>query len=161
MSDQEQKITTPQYVTAEQVLAYSGPEPLSEDFTDPESGFVYRIEGLRKFHAKIAAVAAAAELASRIKSGKIIVHDSAGDAFMPTEEEVEAAVFAARCVTQPKMGEIQWLATLGRSDTLSRLFYRILVCNRDLYGAGYDETVSEAKEALDSRPFSPTGTGSA
>jgi hypothetical protein len=150
-----------QYATAAQVLAHKGPEPLSEDFTDPQSGLVYRIEGLRKFHAKVAALAAAEELATRVRSGKIIVHDSSGEQFTPTSEEVEAAVFASRCVTQPKMGEIQWLSTLGSSDLLSRLFYRILICNRDLYGEGYDSAMSEAKEALDSRPFSATGTDSA
>jgi hypothetical protein len=100
-------------------------------------------------------------LADRIKGGKIIVQDSSGDRFTPTPEEVEAAVFASICVVEPKLGEMQWLATLGSTDILSRLFVRILICNRDMRPEGYDQAISEAEVALDDRPFSKTGTASA
>ncbi|MDR3710521.1 MAG: hypothetical protein P4L33_19650 [Capsulimonadaceae bacterium] len=149
------------YATPEEVLAHQGAEPLSEDYHDEETGLSYRIEGLAKFHAKVAAMAAAAELSERVRRGAILVKDMSGEQFIPTDEEIEAAVLASKCVIQPKLGEMQWLATLGQSDLLARLYLRILICNREIGDGSAAAAVESAREALDGRPFSATTTNSA
>lgn len=146
----------PVYAAVDDVLALQAPKALSEDYRDDETGLCFRIEGMTKFHARLSVVAAAAQLNGRIRSGKIVVRDVDGEAFTPTGEQIEAAVLASRCVTRPRLGEMQWLATLGRSDLLSRLYLRILICNRDIDEASFDRMIEAAREALERGAYSQT-----
>jgi hypothetical protein len=121
----------PRYATAADIMAIKAPEPIEEDYLDSETGLTYRIKGFEKIYEKISATRSAFEFSMSVKNGEITVWDSSGKVFTPTEEAVEAAVFASRCVREPQMGEMQWLATLDRTDLLYRLYLRIAHCNHD------------------------------
>lgn len=151
------------YATAESLLGIRGPQPLSEDYTHPKTGLTIHIEGLKGFRDKVSAGEMAAEMARRINDGKLIVRDSANRPFKPKDNEVEMVIMASKCVTEPKLNEMQWFAILAESEIVYRIYERILICNRDLSESDLKQLsgIDEAKETLEQSPLSEIGTPSA
>lgn len=135
--------------SVDEVMAFEEPGPISELYTDPTTGLTFRIEGFKSKFEKIDAVDSAYELFDAVKKGETTFRDRSGNVIKAPMEYIAMAVFASRCVAEPKLSEAGWLSTLDRSDILERVFVRILICNRDLtvdmLSDDAEKTVAEAK----------------
>ena len=113
----------PEYATPEQALAWKSPAPLSEDYTHSETGQVYRIDGIARAADRKGIYL---EIA-RIKEAAAGLAPTLG--YVPDDADIIDACWAAACVTNPKLTNLQWLQ-FGSEATLGELSQRCFVASR-------------------------------
>lgn len=122
----------PEYATAEQTAAYKSPEPLTEDFTHPETGLVYRIQGVCRARDK-----------KPITENMVLLRDTSAAISVQVGYKIEItdirdAAWCAACVVSPKLTSLQWLH-FGIEADLWALACRCLVASREIKDPNSEE----------------------
>ena len=143
------------------IMLLRAPEPKEEDYTDAETGICVHIRGVKNFRARVGIAAQVTELAQKIKGEKISLTDHRGEPLVPSDFDLVIACSVAACVTEPKLSALDWLKCAAETSLVSRIYQRVLVCNRDVEDPGTKTALEEAKEALDADPLAPNGSASA
>ena len=152
------------YGSVEGILgAAKGIEPLEEDFVGRIGAqeFRFKIRGLKYVQDSVDVAQAANKILERIKKGLIPIVDARGEKFVPSEQLVQNAIYCSRCVIEPKLSEIQWIAVGAHSFIVGQLADRAVVCSRLVAAAETPGVLAAAEEALEMDPLDVSGSGSA
>jgi hypothetical protein len=116
-------------LTAESLLAYKSPGPLSEDLDLPELGGDVHIEGVTTKAGREAIYADIRTLQGSNAGGNL--GKALRLSFAPDDDDLTAAAWAAACVSEPKLTSAQWLQFCSEGyAVLGRIYVRCLACSR-------------------------------
>ncbi len=140
------------YLSSNGLLARTNPAPLQEDYPVPDLGGSVAIHGITTYNERDTIYTEVNALQAQAEKGVFKVkHPATGETYIPKSKHIMAAVFAAYCVTTPRMTSLQWLQLAGTdSSALMEIFTRCMVCSRlvDDKKAGVPDGVDAAKEAF-------------
>lgn len=145
------------YATPELALAWTSPEPLQFDYTHPDTGQLFRIEGICRAADKSKVVAEIRRLTPTAAKLRTAL------GYEPAESDIIDACWAAACVAAPKMTPLQWLR-FGREASLGAVFTETWIACRiierrdpDAPDAEIPDGVEAAKAEMKADPLVGAG----
>jgi|SRR6185312_254684 len=119
-----------EYLTPDAFLN-ENPEPIGEDFEVPGLGGFVHIQGVSDYDARVAIDKDAAHFYNDKGEPATLRHPKTGKMFTPIPEHIQAAAWAAACVTQPALNSTAWLFFAAtNAAALISIWRRCLICSR-------------------------------
>lgn len=121
------------YLNIDDLMAFTLPDPLSQDYEVPGLGGSVHIQGIVTRDDRKSINEQVEVYRETVANGSVkIQHPKTGREFKADIADVIAACWVAKCVTEPQLTPLQWLQFAGEGYRfLPVLFNQCMICSRE------------------------------